>query len=312
MSTPRIWIKSSYSADTANCVEISWATPSRCSGGACVQVRHDSDVVYVRDSKLGDDSPVQRWELAEWRDLLRLIKWEWTPDGVSRLADGCVEFGLERHDKLTFTGDEWKAFCKGVIAEEFEIDKLREFRSTQTAATGAVGVDAPGSTVPVAVAAPLNVPAGQHDEDPAPPLGDSSVIPIPTAGRPGLIQYEDEGSDRSRGMRCGQCGQYTGNNHQGHYWKHCSVTKQFETFHFCCPGACDLAAAWRTQYEILVERFAELGIAVDDGNAYLVPRYNERWRSLVDAARAIDNDAEAWAKATAPLVPAVETQETVS
>jgi hypothetical protein len=139
-----------------------------------------------------------------------------------------------------------------------------------------------------------DVPAGRHDEDPAPPLGDSSVLPIPTAGRPGLIQYEDEGSDRSRGMRCGQCGQYTGNFHQGHYWKWCKVTGEMETFHFCCPGACDLAAAWRTQYEILVERFAELGVKVTVTGALELA------------------DAEAWTKAVAPLVPAVETQETVS
>jgi hypothetical protein len=156
MSTPRIWIKSSFSSDTANCVE----------------VRHGHGQVYVRDSKLGDDSPVQRWELGEWRDLLRLIKWEWTPDGVSRLADGCVEFGLERHDKLTFTADEWKAFREGVIDEQFEIDKLREFRATPAPLVPAVETQ---ETVSIAYDAPCDChdcAAGQeHDPDGASCVG---------------------------------------------------------------------------------------------------------------------------------------------
>jgi hypothetical protein len=158
------------------------------------------------------------------------------------------------------------------------------------------------------VAAPLNVPAGRPGED-TPPV--SPGLPA-VNGQPGLIQYEDEGSDRSRGMRCGQCDQYTGNNHQGHYWKWCKVTGQMETFHFCCPGACDRADAWRHQYELLIKRFAELGVKVDDTYASLISPVDKRWRSLLAAAKAIDNDAEAWTKAVAPLVPAVETQETVS
>jgi hypothetical protein len=103
-----------------------WHRSSRCSGGDCLEACRQGSIVLVRDSK--DPGVYQAWTADEWRELLRLVKWEWTPDGVFLLADGCVEFGLERHDKLTFTGDEWDAFCEGVIGEQFEIDKLREFR----------------------------------------------------------------------------------------------------------------------------------------------------------------------------------------
>lgn len=54
----------------------------------------------------------------------------------------------------------------------------------------------------------------------------------------------DEGHDRmtfhSLGMLCARCGQHTGNNHQGHYWALCSVTRSIRDFHFCCPDDCEL------------------------------------------------------------------------
>jgi hypothetical protein len=352
------WRKSSFS-DTPN---------------SCVEVRHESDVVYVRDSKLGEDSPVQEWPLTYWEFLCDAIVADLPRfSGFRKLDDGGVELRWAHiHPApLIFDAGEWKAFVLGVRAGEFDPDRLTErFQSSSSrrgvaeedreGSDSAAGPDqaATGAGVPASPPAPVaaqprlwhmgrawsgheiedacpceqepcglvatpdpecvqhsraktirqshpaescpalgagitwineDVPAGRHDEDPAPPLGDSSVLPIPTAGRPGLIQYEDEGSDRSRGMCCGQCDQYTGNFHQG-----------------------DLAAAWRTQYEILVERFAELGVKVDDTYASLISPVDKRWRSLVAAAKAIDDDAEAWTKAVAPLVPAVETQETVS
>jgi hypothetical protein len=126
-----------------------WHRSSRCSGGDCLEACRQGSIVLVRDSK--DPGVYQAWTADEWRELLRLVKWEWTPDGVFLLADGCVEFGLERHDKLTFTGDEWDAFCEGVIGEQFEIDKLREFRpgpaplvpAVETQETGSIAYDAP-------------------------------------------------------------------------------------------------------------------------------------------------------------------------
>jgi hypothetical protein len=197
----RIWIKSSFSdsmnscvdvswgrssfCDTANsCVEVGWTTSSRCSVGDCVQVRHEQDVVYVRDSKLGDDSPIQRWELGEWRDLLRLIKWEWTPEGVVRLADGCVEFGLDRHDKLTFDDGEWGAFVKGVEGEEFEPETLsRKFQSSSfgrgVIEEGGAGASVVGAPAQLGLSSPVAASRGGE----------------PAAGRP--VGSDAPGSDHA-------------------------------------------------------------------------------------------------------------------
>lgn len=42
---------------------------------------------------------------------------------------------------------------------------------------------------------------------------------------------------------CAQCKQHTGNANQGHYWAYCKITRRSETFHFCCPDACQLHPA---------------------------------------------------------------------
>lgn len=39
---------------------------------------------------------------------------------------------------------------------------------------------------------------------------------------------------------CARCGQHTGNSNQGHYWSFCQVTRADRSFHFCCPGDCEL------------------------------------------------------------------------
>ncbi|RBM19072.1 DUF397 domain-containing protein [Streptomyces sp. PT12] len=60
-----IWITSSYSEANGNCVELAalngarWTTSSRSSdNGQCVEVARVTDVVAMRDSKLGEQSPV--------------------------------------------------------------------------------------------------------------------------------------------------------------------------------------------------------------------------------------------------------------
>lgn len=60
---------------------------------------------------------------------------------------------------------------------------------------------------------------------------------------PDLEDVMNKAREYSRGMKCARCDQYTGNNHQGHYWAFCSVTSQIENFHFCCPGDCALHPA---------------------------------------------------------------------
>jgi hypothetical protein len=293
------WRKSSFSSDSANCVEVSWTRSSAChqgscvevgwtasslcAGGDCVQVRHDDDV-YVRDSKLGDDSPVQEWPLTYWEFLCDAIVADLPRfSGFRKLDDGGVELRWAHiHPApLIFDAGEWKAFVLGVRAGEFDPDRLTErFQSSSSrrgvaeevregsdsaagpdqAATGAGGTSSPPAPVaaheplvdaapgedlvaeiplggavsadgsewrpspaagageagaassrpaPVAaqtlvpmtaghaffcycaqctsisVATSTNVPAGQHDEDPAPPLGDSSALSNPVAGQPG-------------------------------------------------------------------------------------------------------------------------------
>lgn len=54
------------------------------------------------------------------------------------------------------------------------------------------------------------------------------------------VYFHYDGTLICRCMICGRCGHHTGNSHQGHYWKFCNVTKKSETFHFCCPDACEL------------------------------------------------------------------------
>jgi hypothetical protein len=41
---------------------------------------------------------------------------------------------------------------------------------------------------------------------------------------------------------CSRCKRHTGNSNQGHFWAFCSVTKQMEAHHFCCPDKCELTS----------------------------------------------------------------------
>jgi hypothetical protein len=415
------WRKSSFS-DTAS---------------SCVEVRRESDVVYVRDSKLGDHSPIQEWPVEDWLFLTDAIASKQPKfSGYRKLDDGGIRLGWARlgHSPLWFNAGEWLAFEYGVRAGELDPETLSSpvaaSRGGEPAAGRPVGSDtADGSghaaagagitgrdtPVPVAAQKPLADAAwsrelvasrpldgaasadgsglrpspatgagevGATSSRPAPiaaelgslddeldtlispgscgctemvadaactehgmkaflrallsiedspagrdpsgviattvdspgavattvqPGSDAAGAGVPPdlvpAARPGVVLYEDEHSDRSRGMKCGQCNQYTGNSNQGHYWKYCQVTRRMETFHFCCPDACDRADAWRYQYECLAERLRDLGIEPDMNNAYGVRvKTDERWLTLLAAAKAIDNDAEAWARAVAPLV----------
>jgi hypothetical protein len=142
------WNKSSFSADSANCVEVAWCTSSfchqgscvevgwtassRCAGGDCVEVTRTSgltEMVLVARSQQGQvQAPIQSWTVDEWRDLLRQIKWGWEqPEGVFLLADGRVEFSLDRHEKLTYDAGEWEAFIKDVPNDRFEPENLADY-----------------------------------------------------------------------------------------------------------------------------------------------------------------------------------------
>ena len=65
------WQKSSYSFSNGNCVE--WRTSSYSAGGNCLEARHDG-TVQVRDSKLGDASPVLTFGGSTWGRFIAGLK----------------------------------------------------------------------------------------------------------------------------------------------------------------------------------------------------------------------------------------------
>jgi hypothetical protein len=157
--------------------DVTWTRSTHCGSGGCVEVALVDGVVLVRDSKLGDDSPVQEWTPGEWCDLLAPIKSgsHYRP-GFDLVSSGKVGLGLARHrDWLRFDCDEWLAFTVGVKAGEFDLVRLLpEFQTPSgvgersgvgdalaAAVTGAGG----GAVLPVPVAA-LDLPDGSPAESP--------------------------------------------------------------------------------------------------------------------------------------------------
>jgi hypothetical protein len=67
------WRKSSRSGDQGNCVE--WRKSSRSGdNGQCVETRSHEGVMQVRDSKLGDGSPIFYLEATDFGSLLDNLK----------------------------------------------------------------------------------------------------------------------------------------------------------------------------------------------------------------------------------------------
>lgn len=64
-------------------------------------------------------------------------------------------------------------------------------------------------------------------------LGESHTKPLSVQGG-----HCPTGGCHSRSSHCGRCGGCS--SYQGHYFKHCSVTKTDREFHFCCPDHCEL------------------------------------------------------------------------
>jgi hypothetical protein len=151
--------------------------------------------VYVRDSKLGDDSPVQEWPLTYWEFLCDAIVADLPRfSGYRKLDDGGVELRWAHiHPApLIFDAGEWKAFVLGVRAGEFDPQKLSEGVSAGSGSVAGTGEAATGTTeqgcgvVPVAAEQPLDdllditltgpppvnpphracVSEGRHDHDP--------------------------------------------------------------------------------------------------------------------------------------------------
>ncbi|MCD0442822.1 DUF397 domain-containing protein [Glycomyces sp. A-F 0318] len=91
------WKKSSRSGNEGgNCVEARWKKSSRSgnTGGNCVEVRGRAGVVQVRDTKLGETSPILDASPADWRGFLTAVaKLEATsrPAAPPRCNPDCVQ-----------------------------------------------------------------------------------------------------------------------------------------------------------------------------------------------------------------------------
>lgn len=78
------WMKSTRSGPwTDNCVEVAFATTDdvdfakssfSTANAQCMEVGATPDVVYVRDSKLGDESPVLTFTPGEWTAFIEGVR----------------------------------------------------------------------------------------------------------------------------------------------------------------------------------------------------------------------------------------------
>ncbi len=127
------WVRA---CSSGSCVEVGWV--SACGSGSCVEVSHLGDRVLVRDSKLGEESPVIEFTPAGWRSF-SVVAEEWNREETVLVSGGrlmntrligsdlpvClaaepdVIAGWPRH--LHFSWEEWDSFVEGVRAGKFEV-----------------------------------------------------------------------------------------------------------------------------------------------------------------------------------------------
>ena len=131
-----VWKKSSRSNGNGgnNCVEIYWQKSSYSNpSGNCVEVKSSDDQVLIRDTKLGDASPILAVSVEHWKLFIDEIKRRGKigPHGLSYrgstldtlIDDSGVELVLwTPEDKsLDFTPAEWGAFVEGARDGEFDL-----------------------------------------------------------------------------------------------------------------------------------------------------------------------------------------------
>ena len=68
------WRKSSRSQINGNCLEAAWQKSSHSNSTNCTEAALRNDTVLVRDSKLGDGSPVLAFSPTDWQSFLQRIK----------------------------------------------------------------------------------------------------------------------------------------------------------------------------------------------------------------------------------------------
>lgn len=73
---PGKWFKSTKSGNDGQCVEVQWKKSTRSGPYTdnCVEVRTNGDQILVRDSKLGDGSPVLSFTPDEWDAFVAGVK----------------------------------------------------------------------------------------------------------------------------------------------------------------------------------------------------------------------------------------------
>lgn len=70
------WRRSTH-CEAGACIEVAgpWRSASACGGGSCLEARRpEPGMVLVRDSKLGDRSPVLAFDAAAWVAFVNGLK----------------------------------------------------------------------------------------------------------------------------------------------------------------------------------------------------------------------------------------------
>ncbi|WP_153407482.1 DUF397 domain-containing protein [Nocardia macrotermitis] len=129
--TDRRWIKSSYSRETTNCVEVSFgwykSSFSRDTSN-CVEILRDAEAVLIRDSKYQGDpaeQPILSVRTTAWAKFLTAVT---LGESITVTTDlPAIEYEASTGETilraddvaLTYTSGEWEAFIAGIRAGEF-------------------------------------------------------------------------------------------------------------------------------------------------------------------------------------------------
>lgn len=122
---PNVWTRACNGA--SSCVELKWVTASSCNNGSCIAVTCANGEVWVRDSKLGDASPILRFTVGSWWSYLAAVKsrqlgtWAGPVLLVRSRPDGWRMWDERDYGTaLEFTDAEVAAFLAGVDGGEFD------------------------------------------------------------------------------------------------------------------------------------------------------------------------------------------------
>ncbi|MFD1546955.1 DUF397 domain-containing protein [Nonomuraea guangzhouensis] len=139
-----------------------WIKSSASNNGHCVTVAcANADEVWVRDSKLGDASPILRVPVPAWWSFLAAVKTNQvlTYRGVLWVGDvdgGWLVWLRDEPDVvLSFDRREVDAFVAGVEAGDFDVARLVASGTHGSDGTGRVRASVPPVAVSEADSAPI-------------------------------------------------------------------------------------------------------------------------------------------------------------